>query len=75
MRRLVVVGNRSQFHEGVRWVCRSVDWEQDVRVNLFELNIRPSSPADHTAPWFAAACTLNANAQCRVMLSLRQARY
>ena len=37
---LGIVGNRTEFSSGVDWVCRNVSFDQDVRVNLFELNIR-----------------------------------
>ena len=37
---LGVMGNATEFTRGVNWVCRNVSFHQDVRVNLFELNIR-----------------------------------
>ena len=37
---LGVMRNATEFTRGVDWVCRNVSFDQDVRVNLFELNIR-----------------------------------
>jgi hypothetical protein len=37
---LAVVGNRSEFVRAVRWIGRHVTFDLDLRVNLFETNIR-----------------------------------
>ena len=37
---LAVLGNHSEFAKNVRWMARHLDFDQDVRVNAFECNIR-----------------------------------
>jgi mannosidase alpha-like ER degradation enhancer 1 len=37
---LAVVGNRSAFSRAVRWIGANVNFDIDLRVNVFETNIR-----------------------------------
>ena len=37
---LAVLGNHSEFAKNVRWMSRHLNFDQDVRVNAFECNIR-----------------------------------
>ena len=37
---LAVLGNASEFAKNVRWMSRHLNFDQDVRVNAFECNIR-----------------------------------
>ena len=37
---LAVVGNRTAFARAVRWIGANVDFDIDLRVNVFETNIR-----------------------------------
>ena len=37
---LAVLGNATEFAKNVRWLSSNLDFDQDVRVNAFECNIR-----------------------------------
>ncbi|GAB5362183.1 hypothetical protein AAMO2058_000776400 [Amorphochlora amoebiformis] len=37
---LAVLGNKTEFARAVTWVVENISFDQDVRVNLFEANIR-----------------------------------
>lgn len=37
---LAVLGNKTEFEKSVLWLDSHISWDQDVRVNLFEVNIR-----------------------------------